>query len=430
MASQYISPSAVTKTQPMSQLKPSMFFSHSSWTTLPILTLPTNPPSTSYCALPTPPPTPRVACIPTSLSSSSTTSSSHPKMPSSNLHTLPAELLLTIIAYLPTTSYQPLTRTSHTLRAFFGNHASKICNQRILSHFSAEATILKASFTAVDSMGHTWLVPTHEAVLRAEQNLWDREGSVSSLNSRHTDEDALAFQKRMLLSQPGPQFLLFLERRGWEVQTRHSMMEDKLRLVQETSDPGSWDSGLERTKMQLNSFLSWSLERGVVRGFLEELGTFSEAFLHDEQPAVDDTYDKRPETFQNRLRSKSKALKAKFAILGRRKNHKQPEGGSLLFGEIPSDSEKSGISTKELEISGISEGLLWYHGRMGVSGHPPPALEARPMQIVVEGNTKEMVRFGTCVRSMVKSVSNTGRKVKHTLRMGWSCGNGSFESLD
>ncbi|EPE25279.1 hypothetical protein GLAREA_01191 [Glarea lozoyensis ATCC 20868] len=430
MGYQNISPSPVIRTQPVSQLKSSAFFGYSNRTPLAIMTLPTNPPSTSYCALPTPPPTPPTVSKPRTFTNFPPTLNSDSKMLSSNLHTLPVELLLTIIAYLPTNSYQSLTRTSHTLRAFFANYASKICNQRILTHFSAEASILKASFTAVDSMVHTWLVPTHEAILRAEENLWDREGSISSLNPRYTDEEALAFQKRMLLSQPGPQFLLFLERRGWEVQTRHSMMEDKLRLVQETSDSGSWDSGLERTKMQLNSFLSWSLERGVVRGFLEELGSFSEAFLHVEQPDAEDTCEKQTQTFQNRLRSKGMALKAKFGKLGRRKSPKQPEGSSLLFGEIPSDSEKTGISTKELEFSGLSEGLLWYHGRTGVSGHAPPAFEATRTQGPLHGNTKDKMRLRRCVRSMVKSVAKTGRKVKNTLSLGWSCGNGRFESLD
>jgi hypothetical protein len=349
---------------------------------------------------------------------------------SPTLQNLPAELLLIIIAYLPASSYAPLTQTSHTLQAFFANYASKICSQRILSHFSAEVAILKASFAAVDSMGNTWLVPTHEAVLRAEENLWDREGSISSLRFVHPNEEALALQKRMRLSQPGPQFLLFLERRGWEVQTRHRMMEDKMQMLQDTTKLEPWSSERERGEMQLNSFLSWSLERGVVRGFLEELSTFAEALAYIEQPLEEEVYEKPTSTIKDRLRSTAKTLKAKLGKLGQRKAKAQPERSYLLFGEIPGVNEKSEVLTKELKANGLSEGLWWYHGQAGVSGYPPLALEEFVQEQQMPRTIVEKEKLKNCIRAMTKNVSRTGRKMRDALNVGWKCGTSNFESLD
>jgi hypothetical protein len=431
MSTRVVSPTSLSlyRTLPMLQLNISSSFGHSIKEASTIQTLPTNPPSTSYTALPTPPPTPPTS-RPMTFSTYFTHSISVSKVSSTRLLTLPAELLLGIIAYLPSSSYGPLTQTSHTMKTFFTNYGSRICNQRILTHYPAEATILKASFSATDFMGNTWLVPTHEAALRAEESLWDREGSVSSLRSIHLSEDALALQKRILLSQPGPQFLLFLERRGWEIQAKHSMIQDKSRLILDNNDLRSQGEDKETAKLQMDCYLSWSLERGAVRGFLEELSTFAEGFGNQEQSSEDEAYEKPLRMVRIRIHSKAKTLTAKLGNLGRRKPQSQPERSRLLFGEIPSDSEKSGVSIKETEVNGLSQGLLWYHGRAGVSGYPPPPVEEFYEEIPISHILVEKKHLKRCIKSIVKRASKSGRKIRHAFSKGWNCGNGSFESLD
>jgi hypothetical protein len=363
-----------------------------------------------------------------------TTSNSRASSPS--LYTLPAELLLTIIAYLPTSSYGPLTQTSHTLKTFFTHNASRICNQRILTHHSAKAAILQASFSATDSIGNTWLVPTHSAIAQAEKSLWNPKNYVPSLRPIHPSEDTHALKKRMLLSQPGPQFLLFLERRGWEMQTQYSMCLDIINKLQNAEQKETlkmlWDdyvSSDSRVQMIAHD-LSWSLERGPVRGFLAELSNFAETFGEVEQTTEDELHDTPLRAMRTRVHSKAKTLTTKLRSLGRRKPQPQPEQRRLLFGEIPNDTEKFGVSVEETEIDGLAEGLLWYHGRAGVSGYPPPVVEETYRDIPLSQRVVEKKYVKRCMRSIVKRASKSGRKMKYVFRKGWSCGNGSFESLD
>ena len=190
---------------------------------------PQNPPSLTTHPLSTPLPTPS---------------------PTNHLHITPPELLLQIISHLPPTTLYPLSQTSHYLSTFLHQHAAIICNTYILSSpsYSRAAAILSSQHN------DGWLLPTHRAVLDEEARITKdkilfsgcrctscfsviQSQSQPSLDLEKEDLDAeiaemirgeeckarKAIDTATRLSQPGPQYLVFLEKYAWEVITRHTM---------------------------------------------------------------------------------------------------------------------------------------------------------------------------------------------------------------
>jgi hypothetical protein len=121
-------------------------------------------------------------------------------MPS--IQTLPPELLLHTISFLPTSALLPLTRTSHYLHTFISTHASSICNTHITTHYSLEAAVLHPV------LKNGWLVPTLPGVRETCKKYCEQP-----LGSLHK-ERMMRWGKKMKLSEPGPQFLRFLELYG------------------------------------------------------------------------------------------------------------------------------------------------------------------------------------------------------------------------
>ncbi|CAG8953612.1 hypothetical protein HYFRA_00010071 [Hymenoscyphus fraxineus] len=302
--------------------------------------LPTSPPSTSYDGLPTPPPTPTKSSGPilgSDVSDLVTSTSKHVKsIPL--LYTLPTEILLQVISYLPTAAYPSLIQTSHHLHGLFNNHASSIIATQIQTHHSHTASLLQATFSAEDSSGNLWLVPTHPSVLLAEEGMWDREGSVDTLQT--LDYGPRTTMKQSLrLTQPGPQFLLFLERRGWEIDTRFAMMSQ---LQQVSSEE----------RLQREEALSWALERYSIRPFLSELASF----VDFDMPATNTgrkvetrahKASKQP-SLGSRMRNKFRG--AKLTVFPKPTPPQQElEKRSLLFGEV--EPEANTISAPTSPIS-------------------------------------------------------------------------------
>ena len=208
------------------------------------------------------------------------------------------------------------------------------------------------------------------------------------------------------------------------------MMEDNIERLRQSTDPEPWSGERERQKMQMESYLSWNLEVGVIRGFLDELGAFADAFGRVKKSDEVVNLEEPRQMIMDRIRSKAKALKSRFRIHRRMKAIPEPERSSLLFGEIASDdNEKSEVSAQAAACDNLSGGLLWYHGRTGVSGFPPPEPEESSLGEVSQPAI-ERRKLRACFNIMAKKASGTGRKFKEALGRSWNCGNGSFESLD
>lgn len=125
------------------------------------------------------------------------------------LTSVPPEILVKIIALVPSKHYLDLVHTTKALRNFIKLNASSICNQAIRSRFPVEAKVLQSELEA------GWLVPTHEKVAEEEeyfrQNLnifrpSNNEQRFSLLGKLPTETTV-----SIKLTSPGPQYLHFLE---------------------------------------------------------------------------------------------------------------------------------------------------------------------------------------------------------------------------
>jgi hypothetical protein len=160
--------------------------------------------------------------IPPSTSLSTTERSPALKLPHENgkdyLTALPAELLLRIFPHLPLRSFFDLSHTSSFLRYFLKTHSSVICNDAITAYYPNQAKTLETE----KRLG--WLVPTHEELRRREDFFSDCLAS----NLRHRrlcEHNPISKVKcapletltdfrdfRILISDPGPQYLFFLQK--------------------------------------------------------------------------------------------------------------------------------------------------------------------------------------------------------------------------
>jgi hypothetical protein len=123
------------------------------------------------------------------------------------LTVLPPEILLKVIPLLPVASFFELTHTSTHLRAFMKLHAATICNDAIEQGFSHISDQLDTQYS------NGWLVPRKPIFSRTEGGL--RERKIGAIRGPSGGCDSWKRWKstdlRIQLTDPGPQYLFFLE---------------------------------------------------------------------------------------------------------------------------------------------------------------------------------------------------------------------------
>jgi hypothetical protein len=131
--------------------------------------------------------------------------------PSPSLQCIPADILLQILTHLGPTALLCLRQTSHTLRAFLLSNAATICNIQISTHHVYAAAIFQPS------LRDGWLVPTHPIILAEEERLHGTSRYLASIKPDGYGDPGHALARQPvqtglgLLSNPGPQFLRFLQ---------------------------------------------------------------------------------------------------------------------------------------------------------------------------------------------------------------------------
>jgi hypothetical protein len=125
-----------------------------------------------------------------------------------HLSSLPPEVLLLILAELPLDSYLDLVQTSKFLREFLKINAALICNLCILSQFPLEGAVIP--FARVNG----WIVPTHTDITILESYVLDKKRYYDRARQIKEENDAYGQDLRLKLTQPGPQFLLWLQFRS------------------------------------------------------------------------------------------------------------------------------------------------------------------------------------------------------------------------
>jgi hypothetical protein len=125
------------------------------------------------------------------------------------LTSVPPEILVKIIALVPSKHYLDLVHTTKALRNFIKLNASSICNEAIWTRFPVEAKVLQSEPEA------GWLVPTHEKVAEEEERVrqglhlitpYKNEQGFSLLGKLPTETTV-----SIKITSPGPQYLHFLE---------------------------------------------------------------------------------------------------------------------------------------------------------------------------------------------------------------------------
>jgi len=125
------------------------------------------------------------------------------------------EILIKIIAQLPSKCYLDLVHTSKTLRNFVKINASRICNEAIRTRFPLEAAVLKSKLSS------GWLVLGHEA-FREREDAYCKDFASRNSTDHHRYRDGEMNCSLLGVLQPtttssiklgaaGPQFLYFLE---------------------------------------------------------------------------------------------------------------------------------------------------------------------------------------------------------------------------
>jgi hypothetical protein len=119
------------------------------------------------------------------------------------LTTLPAKLLIKIIADVPLSSFLDLTQTCRYLRHLIKDNAKEICNKAIEARFPLHTKYLHP----VKKRG--WL--THSLYYL---HSWEQRAVVKRKSERiFTDRESWDYKwdYKIKLTQPGPQYLAFLE---------------------------------------------------------------------------------------------------------------------------------------------------------------------------------------------------------------------------
>ncbi|KAL2059769.1 hypothetical protein VTL71DRAFT_10153 [Oculimacula yallundae] len=354
-------------------------------------------PSSSYSSSPSPTST-HCTCPPPKSPPTSpliTTTKDH-------LTTLPPELLLAIISYLPnSTSLLPLSQTNIFLQTFLLNtHAATICNTFITTRHMKAASILSASYQ------EGWFLPSHEAILSTERKIAREQvrkagcGCVDCQSLLHSSRSTAAssseislasdsstrclklpcFPKSPLrsshqrttckaqhwidspwkLSLPGPMFLVFLEKYEWEIETRYAMLEAECKDA---------DDAKREDEQRRFSFIVGNYS---VRRFLEDVVKRFECDATLHQSPIQHAYNTWG--LGRRLGGSMKsgwARSRRIFQLNRTKKANDPVSQSRsstppLFGEVPRPESDPTMVPKH-DISWM-KGLLWYYGLQ----HPLP----------------------------------------------------------
>lgn len=118
---------------------------------------------------------------------------------------LPPEILLLILVELPLDSYLDLVQTSKFLREFLQMNAALICNICILSQFPLEGALIPSAKV------NGWIVPTHTGITILESYVLDKKRYHDRARQINEEDYAYGQDLRLKLTQPGPQFLLWLQ---------------------------------------------------------------------------------------------------------------------------------------------------------------------------------------------------------------------------
>ncbi|PMD30951.1 hypothetical protein L207DRAFT_611640 [Hyaloscypha variabilis F] len=212
---------------------------------------------------------------------SSSTASSNMGLDSKDvdyLTNLPPEVLLKIIALIPSKFYLDIIHTSKFLRSFLKLNASQICNEAIRTRYALEAKVLETTMEA------GWLVPTSRKLKEEETRYTLDFRRLHYVGSRYRYITFLCEkeQKRYLrtsMMEPGQQYIYFLEQ-----DLLHVWSEKELKMLQPQALKDHQDRRLffEVTvdgKVHIVSILGQRLEllehhevRQKFRNFVKSLG--------------------------------------------------------------------------------------------------------------------------------------------------------------
>lgn len=165
-----------------------------------------------------------------------------------------------------------------------------------------------------------------------------------------------ALKRTVKLTEPGPQFLVFLERYGWEVEARWDVyVKQLLAKVKEEDEDEEEEEGIqvmvEEKDANLKAF-EFMVGNYCVRRFLEDAGRELTSFSELSQSKMT-----QPRTFKERMRKMFKKSCEKEVKEKKKVETSSRPSPPRMFGEI----EKS-PTTAVVEKDTWVKGLLWYHG--------------------------------------------------------------------
>jgi hypothetical protein len=338
------------------------------------------------------------------------------------LTTIPPELLLRIISFLPSSTYHDLAQTSTYLRLFFNTHASQICKSYIQCHLAKEAELLNSS------MQDGWLLPSTSFLAHSSSRSTtrSREDLISSLAS--FDIQTLLppsppwVEERMHISlaTPGPQYLCFLEEYARDIGIRADVVWGE---VEEHMDADSQEAEEKRRKDY-----AWQIFAYAVRPFMRKLDDSTRYALAlpiqevyssnagEERINMDGTevIGRKKIDLRKILKSlgfnKLKGMKSK--VIKRQ---------GRMFGELPSSPQPSQNPSSTSMRSGRQEviaetrrALLWYHGVGGSKTMGPCTIPSSP-QTPLETTAKVEEDHAGKLKGHFRAFKNRASEFGHSL---------------
>lgn len=237
-------------------------------------------------------------------------------------------------------------------------------------------------------------------------------------------------QNLLRISEQGPQYLVFLERYGKEIQIRYEMMRtvrDMIGVVTSPTDANNdWEEKNEGRREEERERFGFMVGNYCVRRFLGDMEKaltpkpVHEAFKASEVSSG--VLEKGLERW-NKLTASCRGLRKE------KKEVKTESGPRLMFGEIPS-AEKVVIDEKVTEKrEEWVDGLSWYYGFNSVTG----GVEQKGEEIRKKNRKMEGLRNGiidvkdNAERFIKEKAMKMGLRMKLVFRR---CNGGDFESLE
>jgi len=277
------------------------------------------------------------------------------------LQTLPPELLLHTISFLPTSALFPLTRTSHYLHNFISTHASSICNTHITTHYPLEAAVLHPV------LKDGWLVPTLPGIQETGEK--HHSHHLSTLFTSHTD----LWRKKMSVSLPGPQFLRFLELYSRDIRVRIAMElavleNESEKLASEKPDVEKMKTSEVVQKLKGNEKFQSAITMYCISPFLSSLSRSTNDFGFHPVPAPQKSTTKHKlksikRTLTHKLRNITQKATQCFSPNPPNTHSGSQSQTSLLFGELPPEK----VPSHQTKQESVAQGMRWYYGPMGVA---------------------------------------------------------------